>query len=98
MKTSIKLCEFDDILDQRDIYSLLCLTSLHNKFYGVCSKSFVKLETLPAISDKERDAIQTLAVKIFVTNGPTDPVELHDIYSKCLDMGKSYNACIISGR
>jgi WD repeat-containing protein 35 len=43
MKTSIKLCEYDDILQPRIIYSLLCLTSLKNKFYGVCSKAFVKV-------------------------------------------------------
>lgn len=43
MKTSIKLCEFDDILNARHIYSLLCLTSLRNKFYGTCSKAFVKV-------------------------------------------------------
>ena len=43
MKTSIKLCEYDDILEPRDIYSLLCLTSIRNKFYGICSKAFVKV-------------------------------------------------------
>jgi hypothetical protein len=43
MKTSIKLCEYDDILEQRDIYSLLCLAALRNKFYGICSKAFVKV-------------------------------------------------------
>lgn len=43
MKTSIKLCEYDDILNARHIYSLLCLTSLRNKFYGICSKAFVKV-------------------------------------------------------
>jgi WD repeat-containing protein 35 len=46
MKTSIKLCEYDDILQPRIIYSLLCLTSLKNKFYGVCSKAFVKVSYL----------------------------------------------------
>jgi WD repeat-containing protein 35 len=98
MKTSIKLCEYDDILEPRDIYCLLCLTSLRNKFYGICSKSFVKLETLPNLTDKERDDIQTLAVKIFVNNAPTDPASLPDPYLKCLEVGKSYKACILSGR
>ena len=98
MKTSIKLCEFDDILEARDIYRLLSLTSLRNKFYGICSKAFVKLETLSTLSDLERDQIQTLAVKIFVQHTPADPVALPDVYMKCLDMGKTYKACIISGR
>lgn len=43
MKTSIKLCEYDDILSARSIYSLLCLTALKNKFFGICSKAFVKV-------------------------------------------------------
>ncbi len=100
MKTSIKLCEYDDILDPRDIYCLLALTSLRNKFFGICSKAFVKLETLPSLSDKERDDIQTLAVKVFSGSDrtPQDPSPLGDEYMKCIDMGKSYKACIISGR
>lgn len=100
MKTSIKLCEYDDILEARDIYKLLCLTSLRNKFYGICSKAFVKLETLPqsALSDSDRDNIQTLAVKIFVNHAPIDPASLPDVYYKSIDIGKPYKACIISGR
>jgi hypothetical protein len=43
MKTSIKLCEYDDILSARNIYSLLCLTSWKNGYYSVCSKAFVKV-------------------------------------------------------
>lgn len=98
MKTCIKLCEYDDILEARDIYRLLCLTSLRNKFYSICSKAFVKLETLAMISEDERDEIQTLAVKIFVNHSPVDPTALPDVYMKCLDMGKTYKACVITGR
>jgi WD repeat-containing protein 35 len=98
MKTSIKLCEYDDILEARDIYRLLCLTSLRNKFYGICSKAFVKLETLPTLTDTERDDIQTLAVKIFINHAPSDPITLPEVYMHCLEMGKSYKACIVSGR
>ena len=43
MKCSIKLCEYDDILNPRDIYSLLALTAYFNKFYGICSQAFVKV-------------------------------------------------------
>ena len=98
MKTSIKLCEYDDILEPRHIYSLLCITSLKNKFYGICSKSFVKLETLEIIDRKDLDDIQTLAVKIFVNCAPADPSPLPEPYVKCLELGKSFKACTISGR
>ncbi len=43
MKTAIKCCEYDDILNPRDIYSLLALTAYSNKFYGICSQAFVKV-------------------------------------------------------
>lgn len=43
MKCSIRLCEYDDILNPRDIYSLLALTAYFNKFYGICSQAFVKV-------------------------------------------------------
>lgn len=43
MKTAIKLCEYDDILAPRDIYSLLALAAYQNKFYGICSQAFVKV-------------------------------------------------------
>ena len=46
MRTSIKLCEYDDILDPRDIYSLLCVTSLRNGYFGICSRAFVKVSHL----------------------------------------------------
>lgn len=98
MKTAIKLCEYDDVLNPRFIYSLLCLTALKNKFFGTCSKAFVKLETLPGLSEADRDAIQTLAVQIFIKNAPADPAQLPEPYIKCLEVGRSYKACIVSGR
>eukprot|EP01035_Chromulina_nebulosa_P019079 gene19079-24905_t len=98
MKTCIKLCEYDDVLEPKDIYKLLCLSSLKNKFYGTCSKAFIKLETLSTLSETEREEIQSLVVKIFVKNSPVDPVVLPDVYTKCIDIGKPYKACVISGR
>ncbi len=99
MRTSIKLCEYDDIIEPRAVYSLLCISSLRAKFYGVCSKAFVKLETLSnGITDAIRDEIQTLAVHIFVQHSPVDPAPLPEVYMKCLELGKSFKACVVTGR
>lgn len=98
MKTSIKLCEYDDILPPRDIYSLLALSAYHNKFYGICSQAFVKLETLPNVPESVKDDIETLAVKIFSVHVPTDPASLPDVYMRCLEVSKPYKACVITGR
>ena len=89
MKTSIRCCEFDDILDGKQIYSLLCLTSLRNDYFEVCSKAFVKLETLPNLSEQDRDEIETLSMKIFSTNPPSDPPDskLELPYVQCLESG-----------
>lgn len=43
MKTSIRCCEYDDILSKKDIYSMLAVAALRNGFFGVCSKSFVQV-------------------------------------------------------
>jgi hypothetical protein len=58
----------------------------------------LQLETLPSVSEADRDAIQTLAVQIFIKNSPADPAALPAPYIKCLEVGRSYKACVISGR
>jgi WD repeat-containing protein 35 len=97
MKTAIKLCEYDDLIRGQEIYALISLLSLRNRYYGVCSKAFVKLETLVDTTEEYRDAIQILTMKIFSQNNPQDPSELHDDYIKCMMVGKSYKACILTG-
>ena len=39
---------YEDILNPRDIYSLIALTAYHNGHFGICSRAFIKLETMPA--------------------------------------------------
>ena len=48
--------------------------------------------------DEDRDQIQTLAVRIFSRHTPSDPAILAEPYMKCLDMGKPYKACLVTGR
>ena len=98
MRTAIKLCEYDDILESRSIYSILCIASLRSKFFGICSKAFVKLETLADLPEQVKDDVQTLAVHIFVKHAPADPAPLPEPYIKCLEVGKAFKACVITGR
>lgn len=58
----------------------------------------MQLETLSSISEADRDTIQSLAVQIFVENVPNDPAVLPEVYLKCLDVGRTYKACVLSGR
>ena len=32
---------YEDILEPKDIYSLIALTAYHNKYYGICSRAFI---------------------------------------------------------
>jgi len=100
MRTSIRLAEFEDILNAKDIYSLIALTSFHNRHYGICSRAFIKLETLPPSDahDDYPDRIQTLAVKIFTEFPPYDPGPVSQEYIRCLETGTPYHACTVTGR
>jgi hypothetical protein len=50
MRTAIRCSEFEDVLEPYDIYSLIALAAYHCGYFGLCSKAFVKLETLHTIS------------------------------------------------
>mmetsp|Transcript_70623 Transcript_70623/g.121232 ORF Transcript_70623/g.121232 Transcript_70623/m.121232 type:complete len:527 (+) Transcript_70623:61-1641(+) len=98
MKTSIRLAEYEDILEPRAIYCLVALTAYHNKYFGICSRAFVKLETMPSLSEEQRDQVQTLAMHIFTKHSPLDPQPLAPPYLDCLENGTPYAACTASGR
>lgn len=110
MKTSIRLAEFEDILGPRDVYSLIALAALQNRHFGVCSRAFIKLETLPtnnpdggnnsstSAGEDWHSAIQNLAVEIFTKNAPYDPAPLGPEYIRCLETGSPYHACTVTGR
>lgn len=50
-----KLREFDDIISERDVYSLLALTSRVCEVYSMCSKSFVKLISSTQVTTTENN-------------------------------------------
>merc|ERR1712070_1119289 len=79
MKTALRLREYEDILDVEDVYCLIALTSFYNKFFGQCSKAFIKLEAMEGADEKRKAAIEQLALAIFAGSGkgsghaPVDP-------------------------
>ncbi len=111
MKTSLRLIDYDDIIDAKEIYSLIALTAVYNKFYGQASRAFIKLESLDGASAEELDKYQTLAIKIFMKNRPEDPAtrdlkcpsakcnaKIKDWHSQCPDCGDVFPACVVTGR
>eukprot|EP01138_Halocafeteria_seosinensis_P016315 gb/GECG01016645.1/.p1 GENE.gb/GECG01016645.1/~~gb/GECG01016645.1/.p1 ORF type:complete len:1236 (+),score=172.06 gb/GECG01016645.1/:1-3708(+) len=84
MTSSLRLVDYEDLLDPRDIYSLIALTTYYNGFFGQCSKAFIKLETLtadessslaalPEQGKKLREAYTDVSMNIFSSDSPNDP-------------------------
>ena len=72
MKTAMRLIEYEKELQTKDVYSLVALSCFFNESYKECSKAFVKLERLPNVSEKEREAYEMLAVNLFSRHTPVD--------------------------
>ena len=64
--------DYEDILNQEDIYSLLALSSCANRAFGTTSRAFIKLEALEELSPQQREEYEELAMDIFVKHMPKD--------------------------
>jgi WD repeat-containing protein 35 len=124
MRTAIRCSEFEDVLEPYDIFSLIALAAYHCGYFGVCSKAFVKLETLHTSTNssstdvmssansssngdtstqqqqqqQKADVIQTLAVNIFTKHPPLDNDPLEQQLRDCLNEGKPFQACTVTGQ
>ncbi|KAI8923680.1 hypothetical protein BC831DRAFT_436905 [Entophlyctis helioformis] len=83
--TALHLREHEDILDAKLIYSLLALISFHDKRYNTCSKTFIKLEALPKLTDDDRQAYEKLAFSIFTKYKPVDPKGAFVTCTNCMN-------------
>jgi len=109
MNTALCLREYDDVLQSIDIYSLLALTSAAIKCYSVCSKAFVKLESLETLTEEQHQHYEELAVEIFKKHSPKDmkmnKVEcsscgssIPDWSHTCPSCEAKFPTCIVTGR
>ncbi|KAH9097856.1 hypothetical protein LEN26_016945 [Aphanomyces euteiches] len=106
LHTSVKLASYDDILDEREVYSLIAVAAYYTKHFEQCSRALNHLEEL--VVDKDKEALDRLALKIFSTTRPFDPATRpHDCpsckhpvkewASKCDSCGRSFQTCMMSG-
>ena len=111
LRTSLRLAEYENVLETKDIYSLIALSAFFSGYYKECSKAFVKLENLPGQSDEEKGFYEDLAVAIFIKHPPRDPKpvvvkcpgkncsnSVPDTVTNCSECGSNFPACIVSGR
>lgn len=110
MRTALHLREYEDVLEPLEIYSFVALASFYNKFFGQCSKAFIKLESSPSIPKERHEIFADLAMSIFLKNPPVDPARLRETREKkggkspqvdaLLEdlMGDKEQVCVSSGR
>jgi WD repeat-containing protein 35 len=70
LRTALNLRRYIDVLPARGVYSLLALAAFCAGYFGQCSKAFMKLESMEALSEAERAAFADLAIEIFVVHSP----------------------------
>lgn len=111
MRTALRLREYESVLPPEEIYALIALTAFYAKFYGQCSRAFVRLQTL-SLSEVKRVGVAKLALSIFTLDRcspPTDPAQkrvtcpscddaVKDWDAHCAGCGQHLPACIVTGK
>ena len=108
MRTALRLREYEGVLQAEEIYSLVALTSFYSKYYGQCSRAFVKLQSLP-LPDAKKAELSRLALSIFTLHPPADPAArrtdcpncaapVNEWDPHCADCGTHFAACTVSGK
>ncbi|CAJ0608122.1 unnamed protein product [Cylicocyclus nassatus] len=109
MKTSLYLTEFEAYIDPMEIYSLLALSSCACRNFSICSRAFMKLESLTDPQSEERKRYQKLALQLFRRFPPTEPQaklvnctgcdkSVADYEHSCSHCNTKFPVCIVSGR
>ncbi|XP_061207186.1 WD repeat-containing protein 35 isoform X3 [Neopsephotus bourkii] len=97
LKTALHLRDYEDIIPAVEIYSLLALCACANRAFDICSKAFVKLESLETIRPEQRQQYEDLALEIFTRHSPKSnkKSELDDMLDSSID-GK-LPVCVATG-
>eukprot|EP00056_Hartaetosiga_gracilis_P003229 m.61099 g.61099 ORF g.61099 m.61099 type:complete len:1163 (+) comp11378_c0_seq1:91-3579(+) len=72
IRTAMRVCDYDDILDPLKVYSVLALAAVATGNFGLCSKAFIKLESISEGKMRLHEQIEALALTIFRNNAPKD--------------------------
>lgn len=107
--SSIRLRDYEDVLNVEKIYSLIALASCADRSFGTCCKAFIKLESLESINEVKRQEYEELAVSILSRYDPKDTkmdqipcfaceTLAADWQTSCNNCGSHFPACIASGQ
>lgn len=112
MVTTSCLSSYEDVLDPKDVYSLVALTAYYNQSYGTASRALIRLEHLDTLTAVQQEKYSDVAFAIFTRNRPTDPTQ--DVTIQCPTGGcsgrvargdtscstcrASFPICVVSGQ
>ncbi|CRL00247.1 CLUMA_CG013520, isoform A [Clunio marinus] len=107
--SSLRLRDYEDVLNVEKIYSLIALASCADRSFGTCSKAFIKLEALDSIPEAKRQEYEELAVSILSRYEPKDAkidqnscfaceTMVADWQTSCPNCGSHFPGCIASGQ
>lgn len=109
LKTALLLRDYEDILDPLAIHSLLALCSSACCSYSVCSKAFIKLESLKGLTDEQKQNYEDIAMEIFTRHSPKNAVvnslecpscdsTVKEWTTSCPSCDSKFPVCIASGQ
>ncbi|XP_059152704.1 WD repeat-containing protein 35-like isoform X2 [Physella acuta] len=109
MRTALHLRDFEDVIDPVNTYSLLALAACANKAFNICSKAFIKLESLESLTAEQKQHYEELAMEIFTKHSPKDSKagkidcpqcgsSMPDWATVCPSCDSKYPTCIVTGR
>uniref|UniRef100_A0A0N5A7V4 Kinetochore-associated protein 1 n=1 Tax=Syphacia muris TaxID=451379 RepID=A0A0N5A7V4_9BILA len=109
LKTAVRLTDYEDFIDPLEIYSLLALISCAARQFYICSRAFMKLESLSTLSGTEKQCYSKLAISIFKRHPPEDEnknyvecpfckEKIQDYCSSCPQCNTNFPVCVITGR
>ncbi|XP_010201833.1 WD repeat-containing protein 35 isoform X2 [Colius striatus] len=70
LKTALHLRDYEDIIPTVEIYSLLALCACANRAFDICSRAFMKLESMETLRPEQRQQYEDLALEIFTRHCP----------------------------
>ncbi|KAF7710784.1 WD repeat-containing protein 35 isoform X2 [Silurus meridionalis] len=97
MNTALHLRDYEDIIPAVEIYSLLAVCSSAHRAFAVCSRAFIKLESLESLSAEQRQLYEELALQIFTKHPPKDNRKSQLDSTDDSGEGK-LPTCIVTGR
>lgn len=112
MITAQRLTQYEDILDPKDIYSLIALTSYYSQYYNIASRALIRLEHLDTLNSVQQEKYTDVAYAMFTRNRPVD-IPNQDVrqcptngcngtigrhQTNCTVCKSNYPVCVITGQ